>query len=272
MLVGQRRSVTKVKLNPGPTGGTNDALNPGPTGTNDALNALRIESNITGNIFINKGLITVTLNRITNSLVLLVVISLLLPTSAIMYASGSTENSGGSDTPLLSNNTGSNNTGTAQADLAESVLAGTSQGMDFAESVLAVHNQERAEVGVQPLTWSNELASGAQTWAEHIATTGEFAHSQCSECYGENLAARDHTTVVPMAQALASWVSEKNNYQGGPFDPATQTNASTVYAHYTQMVWNGTTEVGCATDSGGGVDYMVCRYTPPGNIIGQTPY
>ena len=58
----------------------------------------------------------------------------------------------------------------------------------------------------------------------------------------------------------------------GPFDPATQTNASTVYAHYTQMVWNGTTEVGCATDSGGGVDYLVCRYTPPGNIIGQTPY
>ena len=212
------------------------------------------------------------MNRITNSLVLLVVISLLLPTSAIMYASGSTENNDESDTPLQSNNTGSNNTGDTQADLAKSVLAGTSQGVDLATSILAVHNQERAAVSVPPLMWSEELASGAQTWAEHLATTGEFGHSQCSECYGENLAARDHTTVVPMAQQLLSWVSEKNNYHGGPFDPSTQTNASTVYAHYTQMVWNGTTEVGCATDSGGGVDYMVCRYTPPGNILGQTPY
>jgi len=189
-----------------------------------------------------------------------------------MYANGSPENNATSDTPLQSNNTGGNSTDNAQADLAQSVLAGTSQGVDLAESVLAVHNQERAEVGVPPLTWSDELAAGAQTWAEHIATTGEFAHSQCSECYGENLGARDHTTVVPMAQQLASWVSEKNNYNGAPFDPTTQTNASTVYAHYTQMVWNGTTEVGCATDSGGGVDYMVCRYNPPGNIVGQQPY
>jgi uncharacterized protein YkwD len=212
------------------------------------------------------------MNQITNLLLVLIVASLFLPATAIMYASGPPENNGESDTPLRSNNTGSNNTGTAQADLAKSVLAGTSQGVDLATSILAVHNQERADVSVPPLVWSDELAAGAQTWADHIATTGEFGHSQCSECYGENLAARDHTTVVPMAQALASWVSEKNNYQGGPFDPTTQTNASNVYAHYTQMVWNGTTEIGCATDTGGGVDYLVCRYTPPGNSIGQTPY
>lgn len=210
--------------------------------------------------------------RITNLLLLLVMASLFLPASAVMHASGSPQNSNGSDTLLQGNNTGSNNTGAAQADLAKSVLAGTSQGVDFAQSVLAVHNQERALVGVSPLAWNDALAAGAQTWAGHMATTGEFAHSQCSECYGESLAARDHTTAVPMAQELANWVSEKNNYKGGPFDPTTQTNASNVYAHYTQMVWNGTTDVGCATDSGGGVDYIVCRYTPPGNIVGQQPY
>ena len=193
--------------------------------------------------------------------------SLFLPASVFMHVSGSIENSDGSDTLLQSNNTG-----TAQADLAKSVLNGTSQGVDFATSVMAVHNHERALVGVSPLTWNDTLAAGAQTWVDHIATTGEFAHSPCSECYGESLAARDHTTAVPVAQELANWVSEKNNYKGGPFDPATQTNASTVYAHYTQMVWNNTTEIGCATDSGGGVDYLVCRYTPPGNIVGQQPY
>jgi uncharacterized protein YkwD len=207
--------------------------------------------------------------RITN-LILLSIMTLLfvLPASTIMYASGSMDNS----TLLQSNNTGSNNTGTAQADLAKSVLAGTSEGVGFVKSVMAVHNQERALVGVSPLTWNDTLAADAQTWAEHVATTGDFAHSTCSECYGENLAARNHTTAVPVAQELANWVSEKNNYKGEPFDPTTQTNASNVYAHYTQMVWNNTSQIGCGTDSGGGVDYVVCRYTPPGNILGQTPY
>jgi uncharacterized protein YkwD len=216
------------------------------------------------------------LNQTTNLLVLLIVTSLFLPATAIMYASGSLENSSESDIPLQSNNTvtnntASNNTGNAQALLAKAVLAGFN-GVDLATSILTVHNQERAEVGVPPLTWSDELAAGAQAWADHIATTGEFAHSQCSDCYGENLGARSHSAVIPMGQMLANWVSEKNNYDGGPFDPTTQTNSSNVYAHYTQMVWNNTTEIGCATDSGGGVDYLVCRYTPPGNIVGQQPY
>jgi uncharacterized protein YkwD len=216
------------------------------------------------------------LNQTTNLLVLLIVTSLFLPATAIMYASGSLENSSESvslqSNNTVTNNTASNNTGNAQALLAKAVLNGTSQGVDLDQSVLAVHNHERALVGVSPLTWNDTLAAGAQTWVDQIATTGEFAHSQCSGCYGENLAARNHTTAVPMAQELAGWVSEKNNYHGGPFDPTTQTNSSNVYAHYTQMVWNNTTEIGCATDSGGGVDYLVCRYTPPGNIVGQQPY
>jgi hypothetical protein len=212
------------------------------------------------------------MNKITNLLVFMMVTSLFLPASAIMYVSGSTENNITSDTPLRSNNTAGNNTGNAQADLAKTVLAGRSHGVDLATSILTVHNQERAEVGVPPLTWSDELAAGAQAWADHIATTGEFSHSQCSGCYGENLGARGYSAVIPTAQILASWVSEKNNYDSGPFDPTTQTNSSNVYAHYTQMVWNGTTEVGCGTESGGGVDYLVCRYTPMGNVIGQTPY
>ena len=215
------------------------------------------------------NIIREALYKITNLLLLLIVTLLfVLPTSTIMYASGSMDNS----TILQSNNTGSNNIETSHADLAQSVLNGTSQGVDLATSVLAVHNQERALVGVSPLTWNDTLASGAQTWVDHIATTGDFAHSPCSECYGESLAARDHTTLVPIAQELANWVSEKNNYKGDAFDPTTQSNSSTVYAHYTQMVWNNTTEIGCATDSGGGVDYLVCRYTPPGNIVGQQPY
>ena len=53
--------------------------------------------------------------------------------------------------------------------------------------------------------------------------------------------------------------------------------------HYTQMVWRTTKEVGCATASGSGsvsqaqgggsgeVVYLVCRYSPPGNMQGERP-
>ena len=37
---------------------------------------------------------------------------------------------------------------------------------DLERKILAVHNRERADVGVAPLTWSNNLAAGAQTWAQ----------------------------------------------------------------------------------------------------------
>jgi len=35
------------------------------------------------------------------------------------------------------------------------------------------------------------------------------------------------------------------------------------------MVWRKTTEVGGAIATGGGNDVLVCRYSPPGNVIGE---
>jgi hypothetical protein len=153
--------------------------------------------------------------------------------------------------------------------------------MDLANMVLAVHNRERAAVGippVDPLVWSDKLAADAKVWAEHLATTGEFVHDTehlPTLGEGENLAAMSwmgsHNTTVPIAQNMQGWVAEKNSYQGLP--SATGTN---VTGHYTQMVWRNTKEIGCATAmytaSGGGRDILVCRYSPPGNIVGQKPY
>ena len=42
--------------------------------------------------------------------------------------------------------------------------------------------------------------------------------------------------------------------------------------HYTAMVWGDTREVGCGTASGGGVNFVVCRYNPPGNFVGEVPF
>jgi len=39
-------------------------------------------------------------------------------------------------------------------------------------------------------------------------------------------------------------------------------------AHYTQMVWPTTTHVGCAIYPADW-DYLICRYSPPGNKDGK---
>jgi uncharacterized protein YkwD len=161
-----------------------------------------------------------------------------------------------------SGSTASNNTGNTSAD--------------FVNTILAVHNSERAAVGVQPLVWNNTLAAGAKAWAENLATTGKFEHSTCCGAfrdYGENLAGFDPSQGVSApGGGLMLWVAEKNNYHGGPITPDIPTNQT--IGHYTQMVWRNTTSVGCGTGSGNKLPYsiLVCRYYPPGNIFGQKPY
>jgi uncharacterized protein YkwD len=158
--------------------------------------------------------------------------------------------------------TASNNTGNASAD--------------FVNSILAVHNRERAAVGVQPLVWNNTLAAGAKAWAENLAATGKFEHSTCCGAfrdYGENLAGFDPSQGVSApGGGLMLWVAEKNNYHGGPITPDIPANQT--IGHYTQMVWRNTTSVGCGIGSGSGHPFsiLVCRYYPPGNIFGQKPY
>ena len=45
-----------------------------------------------------------------------------------------------------------------------------------------------------------------------------------------------------------------------------------VIGHYTQMVWKKTNEVGCATADSNTLSLLVCRYSPGGNLYGETPY
>jgi uncharacterized protein YkwD len=138
---------------------------------------------------------------------------------------------------------------------------------DWANSVLAVHNSERAAVGVPPLVWSESLAARAQTWAEHLATIPEMIHSGP----GENIAGFITDPTEPNG-GTSLWVAEKQNWQGGVL---TEENWYPT-GHYTQMVWRNTQEVGCGTapPGAGGPTWstLVCQYNPPGNYIGQAPY
>ena len=222
-----------------------------------------------------------TLNRVTNLLLLLMVTSFILPTSAIRYASGSTTDNDTSSSGESNNNntalssgesTTDNNAAGSSGGSTASNNIGNVQGVDLANSILTVHNQERAAVGVPPLVWSDELATGARTWAEHLATTGEFAHDPNRlNNVGENIAGFNPSKGVSApGEGQSLWVDEKKNWHGGVLTPENWSATG----HYTQMVWKDTKQIGCATASGDGHPFsiLVCRYNPAGNFMGQAPY
>jgi hypothetical protein len=171
-----------------------------------------------------------------------------------------------------------NATSTSESTVSNST--GNMSSADFVKGVLAVHNRERAAVGVPPLVWSDKLAADAKPWAEHIATTGKFEHDTehlGTLGEGESIAGYFGGPLVQCStqctgpNGVYHWVDEKKDYHGGLCCPGP---GEPVTGHYTQMVWRDTKEVGCATAKGSGLPFsvLVCRYSPPGNYIGQKAY
>ena len=134
------------------------------------------------------------------------------------------------------------------------------------DTIVAAHNQYRAEVSVPPLSWSPEVAASAQAWAEDMASSGKFRHS--GSRYGENIWAGT-ANAYSLDEMVTSWGDEKANFEYGT---SSNSRNGAVVGHYTQIVWRNSTEVGCGLASGGGTDYFVCQYNPPGNYVGQQPY
>jgi hypothetical protein len=141
---------------------------------------------------------------------------------------------------------------------------------DFASQVLAEHNRARSAVRARPLAWSAELAAGAQAHAAQLARTGQLIHSsrQSRPGQGENLwmgtAGAYSTTAM-----VQNWAGERRFFRPGIFPNVSTTGNWADVAHYTQMIWAGTTTVGCAVQRSGRWDALVCRYSPAGNRDGQ---
>ncbi len=126
------------------------------------------------------------------------------------------------------------------------------------------HNEWRAEVGVAALSWDPQLAKVAAEWARALKQKKcAFEHSTFK--YGENLF-MGTSGAFDAKYVVDSWGSEKDDYN---YD---KNKCSSVCGHYTQMVWQSTTKVGCAKITCDGMDIWVCEYDPPGNYVGQKPY
>lgn len=132
------------------------------------------------------------------------------------------------------------------------------------QAALDAHNAARADVGTKALVWDTSLVADALAYAQQLASTGTFEHSGV-EGQGENLYMQSGSD-SPLLNAVNAFLSEKSEYDGGVI---TESN----YSHYTQVVWKDTTNVGMASAKGSdGNTYVVARYTPPGNYLGETAY
>jgi hypothetical protein len=137
-------------------------------------------------------------------------------------------------------------------------------------SLLAYQNTLRAEVGSPPLRWNPVLAAHATEWAGALTRMGRLQHSPRDsrpKNERENLVISRHGANSPM-QMISTWGQEKALFRPGVFPDVCNGDWSTC-AHYTQLVWSTTTEVGCGFVSGPSWDALVCRYSPPGNRDGS---
>lgn len=137
---------------------------------------------------------------------------------------------------------------------------------NFDARLLAAHNRERDAVGAPPLAWDPELAAGAKAWADRLASTGRFEHSQTQD--GENLWAGTPGAWSP-EEMVGLWIAEKRDYRPGIFPAVSRSGDLRNVGHYTQVIWRDTRRVGCALAPGGREDVLVCRYAKGGNVIGE---
>jgi hypothetical protein len=125
-----------------------------------------------------------------------------------------------------------------------------------------------------PLVWNDRLAAVAQRFADANAGTctspvynanrdREYAAAGGSGRVGENVATGSAS--VPIERLVQLWTDQRSSWVHGPL-------TSNVAGNYTQMIWAGTTMVGCAVTSCGTSRFLVCDYAPAGNLMNQVPY
>lgn len=126
----------------------------------------------------------------------------------------------------------------------------------FAEIMKEDHNQKRSLHGAQKLTWNSTLFDFASAYAQKYDCTGKLKH--LGGPYGENLAIGYSPT-----GAIDAWYDEGKTYQYG---------LESTYDHFTALVWNSSSQLGCAYKYCNEVwgSYIICSYYPPGNVVGKS--
>lgn len=138
-------------------------------------------------------------------------------------------------------------------------------------AMTTMHNAARASVRQPPLAWDAGLAADALGYARAMARSGRFEHApqpRGNPVQGENLwtGTRGAYRYDEMAQ---HWIDERRVFVNRPSPDFSTTGDYRDAGHYTQIIWARTTRFGCATASNARDDFLVCRYVPGGNVVGE---
>ena len=140
----------------------------------------------------------------------------------------------------------------------------------FALRLLADHNAERARKGAPQLTWGHDLAQQAQSWADRLAHDDRMYHSDRETRHGAGENLWTGTTGCYSADDMVGgFLNERKFYRPGTFPEVSTSGRWEDVGHYTQVIWPGTQQVGCAVAHNKAHDFLVCRYWPAGNVFGH---
>lgn len=139
----------------------------------------------------------------------------------------------------------------------------------FEHTLLDEHNAERIAKDVPALVWDEKLENEAREWAIRLANDGAMYHStyEARNKAGENLWAGSAGR-FSAADMMRTFLDERQYFNTGEFPKVATTGKWQDVGHYTQIIWASTERVGCAIETGGAFDFLVCRYWPSGNMVG----
>ncbi len=171
------------------------------------------------------------------------------------------------------------------------------------DAFLKAHNEARKVVGLEPLTWSDDIARYSLDWiienhqsyldAARAGTLPMLKHrpkgeGKFKQKYGENLACWNvpESIETHASKAISAWLREKaafdklnilKPYVVGDEAGKTDDKGEAIrVGHYTQIVWKETTKIGAAMFyvklNGKKTVVVACNYAPPGNVLGRKPY
>ena len=142
------------------------------------------------------------------------------------------------------------------------------------DAMLRGQNDARARLGLAPLSWNDSLAADARVYAQELARSGRFEHSpqpRGNPPQGENLWTGTRRA-YSYNEMVGHWVAEGRLYRPLPVPDSSTSGQFGDVGHYTQIVWRATQEIGCAEAHNRTDDYIVCRYLPAGNVLGEVAY
>ena len=110
----------------------------------------------------------------------------------------------------------------------------------------------------------------ALAYAEELIANGRFEHSPGPSRPNQGRESVGGNSQRIFIRADGERLDRRETiFPGRRFPDVSTTGNWQDVGHYTQIIWRNTTRIGCGLASNAQRDVLVCRYSPPGNFIGQ---